>query len=556
MKKTITVIISLILVITILTIFAVASFAANNEKNLSERKTLMKGSFTLYSLDGSSKEEEFFYSDSYFDGSSKEEHVHLRTLSAAVSFSLNDMTQSDGSDSVLSKIGFFDIVTYDMDHAAADTIGTVIAQKKIGDTVVVALMLRGYDYDSEWSSNFLAGTEGDAEGFSSSARLAAQRLYAYLSERQITSAKIWVTGYSRSAAVANLVGKALNENPGYYAADEDDIYVYTFESPNCSADATAYENIHNTIDSRDLITYVYPEAWGLSRCGVTEPIGDPDTTIMSKRFALLGENLMTDFQEVNLAEFLNEYMAFLSEHISRETYVEELQQYLCSFSEMYYTLSESEKEGLAEFFNRFLENFKNDENTPTVLMNLVLSSSGDAQFEAFVNLLKSNLEKAYEQDPSFMSEEQFELIKNAVHPIIFLLQSAMKADASTRKLDANGKSTKVTLYYLMTLLGNLDDIISCHVFDSVFELLKQTDSYYTDNCLMKIGDSDGDGSVTVLDATAIQKDLAKLYTIDEERIEPSDVDYDSSITILDATAIQKYLASLGNPYQIDEYLPV
>ena len=57
------------------------------------------------------------------------------------------------------------------------------------------------------------------------------------------------------------------------------------------------------------------------------------------------------------------------------------------------------------------------------------------------------------------------------------------------------------------------------------------------------GDADGDGDVTILDATAIQRHLAELPT--KAYVEAaSDADEDSEVTILDATAIQRWLAGL------------
>ena len=58
-----------------------------------------------------------------------------------------------------------------------------------------------------------------------------------------------------------------------------------------------------------------------------------------------------------------------------------------------------------------------------------------------------------------------------------------------------------------------------------------------------IGDADGDGEVTILDATFIQRYLASLPTesFDEKA---ADADEDKEITILDATAIQRHLAGL------------
>ena len=65
------------------------------------------------------------------------------------------------------------------------------------------------------------------------------------------------------------------------------------------------------------------------------------------------------------------------------------------------------------------------------------------------------------------------------------------------------------------------------------------------------GDADADGSVTILDATRIQRFIASL--IDETGLDmtAADADADGNVTILDATRIQRVLAGLcdidGNP---------
>ena len=58
-----------------------------------------------------------------------------------------------------------------------------------------------------------------------------------------------------------------------------------------------------------------------------------------------------------------------------------------------------------------------------------------------------------------------------------------------------------------------------------------------------LGDTDGDNSVTILDATVIQRHLAEIPTA--VYIEAAaDADHDGQVTILDATAIQRWLAGL------------
>ena len=58
------------------------------------------------------------------------------------------------------------------------------------------------------------------------------------------------------------------------------------------------------------------------------------------------------------------------------------------------------------------------------------------------------------------------------------------------------------------------------------------------------GDADGDGKVTVLDATRIQRYIANMIGENEISIQDADADGDGKVTVLDATRIQRVLAKL------------
>lgn len=61
-----------------------------------------------------------------------------------------------------------------------------------------------------------------------------------------------------------------------------------------------------------------------------------------------------------------------------------------------------------------------------------------------------------------------------------------------------------------------------------------------------LGDVDGDGTVSVIDATKIQKLRASILTEKDINISAADVDRDGVVSVLDATRIQKYKASIMN----------
>ena len=65
-----------------------------------------------------------------------------------------------------------------------------------------------------------------------------------------------------------------------------------------------------------------------------------------------------------------------------------------------------------------------------------------------------------------------------------------------------------------------------------------------------LGDIDGDGEVSVLDATYIQKYIA-LLPVPEYELAAADTEGDGEISVLDATLIQKWIAMLLTDSDID-----
>ena len=58
------------------------------------------------------------------------------------------------------------------------------------------------------------------------------------------------------------------------------------------------------------------------------------------------------------------------------------------------------------------------------------------------------------------------------------------------------------------------------------------------------GDVNGDGDITIMDATAIQLHIAQLEMLPEDKLACADTDGDGKIAIMDATQIQLFIAQL------------
>ena len=131
--------------------------------------------------------------------------------------------------------------------------------------------IRGTSGQQEWLSNLdiadaTRKKQRYHEGFERSAMLVLHDLALYMREQglDIGQTHILITGHSRGAAVANLVGAFLDRGEWDYLtegmgkANPEKLSVYAFASPNSCTDiaerkAGLYRNIYNIINPEDVI---------------------------------------------------------------------------------------------------------------------------------------------------------------------------------------------------------------------------------------------------------------------------------------------------------------
>ena len=191
---------------------------------------------------------------------------------------------------LLQKLGFdmtsYQAVNYDVPLTdTSDKVAYSMAMKYItnedgGTDTLLAVPIRGGGYGGEWASNFhvsdRSGTlSGNHYGFDTAANGVLKGLSNYVANHEIKGdLKIWAVGFSRGAAVANLLGRKLNNAAlGSIKPNVCDIYVYTFATPagasRQSSDQFFDPNIYNIISPVDLVPRVAPSAWGYTRYGTT-----------------------------------------------------------------------------------------------------------------------------------------------------------------------------------------------------------------------------------------------------------------------------------------------
>ena len=229
-----------------------------------------------------------YYNDTYFLNNNRDVHEGLALASHAMALSTFN---GDADYSVRSKylreywenIHFDNIWMSDSYYVKpqTDSIAFGIATKHISDFTVVAIAVRGGNYDAEWASNFTIGDTGNAEGFDDASNKVIEGVTNYLANYNVQGhIKFWISGYSRAAITSNMTaGKILNKlaakeliNPNVTYCAED-FYAYCFEPPMGvqisidDAHADLYHGIHNFLNYNDFVPLVAPYEWGFVRYG-------------------------------------------------------------------------------------------------------------------------------------------------------------------------------------------------------------------------------------------------------------------------------------------------
>ena len=175
----------------------------------------------------------------------------------------------------LSQAGFTDFSSYDYDRPAGRyTIANCFGRRTItdehGETFdLIAVGIAGQGYKDEWLSNLSVGNSTVHTGFSEAAVEVYDRLFGYISRMHIKRPfKIWITGFSRAAAIANILAAYLENDD---ILPEEDVYVYTFATPATTKDpeAGSHDNIFNIVGSTDLVPTIPFSDWGYDRYGNT-----------------------------------------------------------------------------------------------------------------------------------------------------------------------------------------------------------------------------------------------------------------------------------------------
>ena len=155
---------------------------------------------------------------------------------------------------------------------------------------LVTVVIRGGGYGAEWASNFNVGNSGNHIGFQTAANEVYHALESYLplvKNDSNSCVKLWITGFSRGAAVANLTAHMVNNSQ---LVDNANVYAYTFATPKGyfgSSNASNDNNIFNIISANDLIPKLACKQWGFGTYGQNMILPNYTPYAVQKRFNLM-----------------------------------------------------------------------------------------------------------------------------------------------------------------------------------------------------------------------------------------------------------------------------
>ncbi|MEE3493290.1 dockerin type I domain-containing protein, partial [Ruminococcus sp.] len=157
-----------------------------------------------------------------------------------------------------------------------------------------------------------------------------------------------------------------------------------------------------------------------------------------------------------------------------------------------------------------------------------------------------------------LTPEQAEYVTFIALDKLFRAEDAIAAAEVTAMIDALPAADDVTV-------NDETDIINARAaYDALSDaqkvlidadtLQKLTDDEAAINSFVLLGDADGDGDISILDATFIQRYLADFDLTVPFNENAADVDGDDDISILDAAFIQRFLVDMDVDYPINQYV--
>ena len=291
----------LIIMMTVLLSFMISGlpvYAEEKQKNDDQSEIIHAKFYTLTTEKNSSME--VAYNPKWFRESARVYQHSLAKLSLGLATSAfrpnsahsEGITAADMNlNDFLTEAHFTDLRSDDYDKDPnMYTVSTVMGHQRIGEGdesfELIAVGVCGQGYLDEWESNFSIGDGDIHDGFSRSSQLIYDRIFGYIAAQHLESPyKIWISGFSRAAAVSNVTAARLSDSSMF---NDDTVFCYTFATPRTTREKSkrSYSNIFNIVGKDDPVPCIPFADWGYERYGIDlmTPALETDSDFEAKRF--------------------------------------------------------------------------------------------------------------------------------------------------------------------------------------------------------------------------------------------------------------------------------
>ena len=333
------------------------------------------------------------YDERWFYQSPVSYNHDLAIMSLAMSmasYAGNENTDNGNIIALYQQLGFQEgtesFITSVYEKPEVNSIGYTIGVKNIkneaGEVItLLAITVRSGGYGEEWAGNFEIGTSRNHAGFNKGANQLMLAIRTFIENHPNSFSnhvKIWISGYSRGAAVTNLLAARLDDGElnsflktqGLNEIGKEDVFAYCFECPQNTTDSNAhsasYNNIHSVVNPLDMVTKVAMSKWSYTRYGITHSVYAAQNTNIIKYWSIR-DKMLEQYANILIANDIGDGTNttdiadnLASEKIGQATILNDLVNYIASLTvnpTIYVSLHQENIKGIV---GKYLGNAEND----------------------------------------------------------------------------------------------------------------------------------------------------------------------------------------------------
>lgn len=182
---------------------------------------------------------------------------------------------SSGMDQWFSNFDVGDFSDAATTYATLSATHSVAAAVAAGNTDQASVQAESITNYTSLAASFAT----EHKGFALASLRLKEKFEAYVAEHEVSGSEkiVLLTGHSRGAAIANILGKVYEDDSGWTS------FAYGFATPRTTTNenASSYKTIFNIVNTDDLVTELPLKNWGFTRYG-TDKAASISSTYLSE----------------------------------------------------------------------------------------------------------------------------------------------------------------------------------------------------------------------------------------------------------------------------------